>query len=621
MSLSQALSTSVSGLRTTQAALSLVAANVANAQTPGYVRKTLQQTAVSAGSTGVGVRVAAINRELDLYVQRQLRIETSGGTYADLRAEFYQRLQRVYGEPGAPNSLEAVFNKLTEALQTLATSPESMSARSIVISSAQVLAQQLNGMTSDIQTLRGDAERGLSDVTASANNAMAQIANINRQLATTTAQDASAAALLDQRDAYIAQLSELMDISVVNADNNQVNVFTNSGLQLVGTQAAQLTFNAQGTIVPGSHWDADPTKSTVGTLVLAMPHGGQFDLIANHSIRAGQIAAYIDMRDNVLVQAQAQLDEIAAGLSRSLSDKTVAGTSVSVPPQSGFDVDAGALLSGNTVNLAYTDTATGQQRRVTIVRVDDPSVLPLAATATTDPNDQVIGIDFSAGLAAAVSQLNTQFNGKIQFSSVGTTLRVLDDGAPNLTNIDSMSATHTVASLTAGSAELPFFTDGFNPYSGAITKTGVQSVGLAGRIAVNPALLANPSRLVVYSTSPQTDSADGLRPNFIFNQLTQASLSFSPESGIGSTATPYTGPISSFMRQMLSIQGEAASNAESLATGQAVVVNALQERVASTSGVNVDQEMANLITLQTAYGANARILSTVKEMIETLMRM
>jgi flagellar hook-associated protein 1 FlgK len=178
-----------------------------------------------------------------------------------------------------------------------------------------------------------------------------------------------------------------------------------------------------------------------------------------------------------------------------------------------------------------------------------------------------------------------------------------------------------VASLTAGSAELPFFTDGFNPYSGAITKTGVQSVGLAGRIAVNPALLANPSRLVVYSTSPQTDSADGLRPNFIFNQLTQASLSFSPESGIGSTATPYTGPISSFMRQMLSIQGEAASNAESLATGQAVVVTALQERVASTSGVNVDQEMANLITLQTAYGANARILSTVKEMIETLMRM
>jgi len=621
MSLSQALSTSVSGLRTTQAALSLVAANVANAQTPGYVRKTLQQTAVSAGSTGVGVRVAAINRELDLYVQRQLRIETSGGTYADLRAEFYQRLQRVYGEPGAPNSLEAVFNKLTEALQTLATSPESMSARSIVLSSAQVMAQQLNGMTSDIQALRADAERGLSDVTASANNAMAQIANINRQLATTTAQDASAAALLDQRDAYIAQLSELMDISVVNADNNQVNVFTNSGLQLVGTQAAQLTFNAQGTIMPGSHWDADPTKSTVGTLMLAMPHGGQFDLIANHSIRAGQIAAYIDMRDNVLVQAQAQLDEIAAGLSRSLSDKTVAGTSVSVPPQSGFDVDVGALLSGNTVNLAYTDTATGQQRRVTIVRVDDPSVLPLAATATTDPNDQVIGIDFSAGLAAAVSQLNTQFNGRIQFSSAGTTLRVLDDGAPNLTNIDSLSATHTVASLTAGSAELPFFTDGFNPYSGAITKTGVQSIGFAGRIAVNPALLANPSRLVVYSTSPQTDSADGLRPNFILNQLTQASLSFSPESGIGSTATPYTGPISSFMRQMLSLQGEAASNAESLATGQAVVVTALQERVASTSGVNVDQEMANLLTLQTAYGANARILSTVKEMIETLMRM
>ena len=65
------------------------------------------------------------------------------------------------------------------------------------------------------------------------------------------------------------------------------------------------------------------------------------------------------------------------------------------------------------------------------------------------------------------------------------------------------------------------------------------------------------------------------------------------------------------------MQGEAASNASSLAEGQDVVVNALQQRINEASGVNVDQEMANLIALQTAYGANARVMSAVKEMLDT----
>ncbi len=82
MSLTQALATSTAGLRTTQAALALIASNVANAETPGYVRKTLTQQTTSAGANGVSVRVGDIKRELDQYIQRQLRVETAGGSYA-----------------------------------------------------------------------------------------------------------------------------------------------------------------------------------------------------------------------------------------------------------------------------------------------------------------------------------------------------------------------------------------------------------------------------------------------------------------------------------------------------------------------------------------------------------
>src|SRR5262245_55921027 len=121
MSITQALAASLSGLHATQSGLSLVASNVANAQTPGYVRKTLDTVSSAAGDTGVSVRVVGVNRELDQYLQRQLRVETAGGAYADLRSQFYQRLQSIYGDPSSDISLESVFNSFTSAVQALVT--------------------------------------------------------------------------------------------------------------------------------------------------------------------------------------------------------------------------------------------------------------------------------------------------------------------------------------------------------------------------------------------------------------------------------------------------------------------------------------------------------------------
>ena len=618
MSLSQALSTSSAGLRTTQAALALVASNVANAETPGYVRKTLTQSTTAAGANGVSVRVAAINRELDVYLQRQLRTEASGGSYADMRAQFYSRLQRIYGEPGADATLETAFNDFASAIQALTTSPETPSARSAVISAAQVLTQQLNGMTNDIQALRSDAELGLSDAVTRANHAMSQIAAINRQLASNTSPDAAAATLLDQRDAYIDELSQLMDVRVITSDHNQVNVFTNSGIQLVGTQAAQLAFDSQGTMTAAAQWTADPATRTVGTLTLVTPTGGSVDLLASGAIRSGEIAAYVEMRDHILVEAQAQLDELAAAMASSLSDATVAGSAVTAGAQNGFDIDTAGLLAGNSIHLTYTDTATGQQHRVSIMRVDDPDALPLSNDATAQGGDTVIGVDFSAGMGAVTSALNSHFNGKVTFSNPsGSTLRILDDGAANNSTIDAVTATQTRTGFNGGSAELPFFTDVGTPYSGAITATGSQSVGLAGRLSVNAALRADPSKLVLYQAG--TPAGDSTRPDFILSRLIDSSITFSPSTGIGARESPFSGSLSSFLRQAVSVQGEAAANAASLAAGQEVVVNSLKSRVAEGSAVNIDVEMANLLSLQSAYGANARVMSVVKEMLDSLM--
>ncbi len=619
MSLSQALATAMSGLRANQAALALVSSNVANAETPGYVRKTLVQTASTTADYGSGVRIAGVNRELDAFVQAQLRTETSGAAYANIRATFLANLQGVYGDPNSTGTLESAFNGLTTALQALSTSPDSQSARLGVVNAAQTIAQQLNQASQGVQALRTSAENGLASAVTTANTAMAQIAAINKQLSG-GASDATTAALLDQRDQYITQLSQLMDIKVTTNDANQVSVFTTSGVQLVGVDAAQLSFNAQGAVTPGTVWDADPANSGLGTLTLNFPQGGSMDLIATRSIRSGAIAGYIELRDTTLVQAQAQLDQLAASLASVLSDQTVAGTPASTGGGDGFDLDLAGLQGGNVIHVSYKDNATGVTHNLSIVRVDDPSVLPLPNSATNDPNDEVLGVDFSGGMAAVTAQLNAALGSAgLQFSNPsGTTLRVLDDGAANAVDITAASTTRTVTTANSGAPQLALFTDGSAAFTGAITAGGAQQTGLAARITVNAGLVSDPSQLIAYASG--TAAGDTTRPDFILSQLTNATMYYAPKTGVGTAGAPYKGTLLNYTQQFLATQGNAAAAAQQLADGQSVVLNTLQGKMDAASGVNIDDEMAHLLALQNAYSANARVMSAVKDMYATLLQ-
>ncbi|MCE3256607.1 MAG: hypothetical protein K0Q64_690, partial [Nitrobacter vulgaris] len=336
MSLSSALSIAMSGLRANQAALSIVSGNVANANTPGYVAQTLVQDQIVTGSTGSGVRLIGVNRTLDAYVQSQLRTENAGSAYANQIAGVLGQLQNVYGTPGNDGTLEAAYNRFTSALQALSASSGNPAAQSSVLNAAQALAQQLNATTSGIQTLRSNAEQDLSVSVSQANAAMQQITQLNQKLHSLSAQDPAAATLMDQRDAAIDQLSRLMDIRVTTDGVNQTSVFTTSGIQLVGgVYASTLTFNAQSSLTANSRWNADPAKSSVGTIICQLPNGAKMDMIALQGINSGQIAADVQLRDKILVQAQNQVDQMAATLASALSDVTTSGVPVAGPP-SGF---------------------------------------------------------------------------------------------------------------------------------------------------------------------------------------------------------------------------------------------------------------------------------------------
>ncbi|WP_029583419.1 flagellar hook-associated protein FlgK [Bradyrhizobium sp. URHD0069] len=620
MSLGSALATAMSGLRANQTALSIVSSNVANSQTPGYVTRRVNQVQTLTGDVSAGVIVTGVNRELNQFVQTQLRSEMSGGAYAYQTADILNQLQSVYGTPGGAGSLEAAYSNFTTALQALSTTSGSSAARMSAVTAAQSLAQQLNATTRGIQALRSNVEQDIGISVNQANAAMTQIAHINARLQGMSATDPAAPTLMDQRDQAIDLLSQLMDIRVSTDNTNQTTVYTTNGVELVGAQASTLNFNSRGTLGANSQWNADPAKSSTGTITITLANGAVIDMIGTNSISSGQIAANVALRDKTLVQAQAQIDQLAASMASALSDKTTAGTVAPVAaPQAGFDLDLSNLSPGNTINLTYTD-ATNTRRQVTIVRVDDPAALPLP-NGGADPNNRVIGVDFSGGMASVVAQLNAALGPtNLQFSNpAGSTLRAIDNGT-NTAKLNAASVTTTVSALASGDVQLPLFTDGNSLYTGSITRDGTQQTGLAGRITVNAALLADPSKMTVYNTSPPTNAGDTKRSDFLYSQLTTGTFTYSPQTGLGTAATPLKATLSSFMQQFLSQQSNAATSASQLQQGQDVVVNALQEKLKCGSGVNIDAEMASLISLQNNYAANAHVMSVVQAMMASLMQ-
>jgi len=620
MSLYSAIGSAISGLNASQAGLDLVSRNIANANTAGYTRKTSVVADNIAGGQGIGVQVLAATRNVDSFLQAQIRTETGNSSKLDVYNKFLSQVNGMFGAPDSNSSMAASVSAMITKLQAVATSPDDPAARQTFLNSASNLASQLNSMSSQIQGLRLNAEQNISAAIDTANTQLQTIAGLNSQIAQRQATNMSVADLQDQRDAAVDKLSTLMDIKSVARDDGTIAVFTGGGQLLLDKQPVNLSFDEHTSIDATSSYNLDPTKRTVGTITL-QNGTTSVDLIASGAFRSGAISGYLDMRDKVLPQAQAQLDELASQLATSMSQETVPGTVATSGAATGFGVDTSALLSGNSVNLTYTDTPGGTEHKITFVKVMDPATLPLANTATANPNDTVVGINFNQPMAGIVADMQAALPASVVVSNPGgNIINFVDDGAAGTTDVNAVSATVTSTTLADGGTGLPLFVDGNGQkaYSGSLDNPP-QSVGFAGRIMVNSAVLADDTSLVVYSTSPQTSIGDDTRPNDLLARLGDTSRQYSSLTGIGSATTPFSGSIDGFARRIVSVQAAAAQSASDNSAAQSTVSDALQQRFDSETGVNIDNEMSNLIVFQNAYAANARVITTVKQLFDVLL--
>ena len=198
---------------------------------------------------------------------------------------------------------------------------------------------------------------------------------------------------------------------------------------------------------------------------------------------------------------------------------------------------------------------------------------------------------------------------------------MLDDGAPNRSDVTAASVTTTMSSLTSGNAQLPLFTDNGALYTGAITANGSQQTGLGGphQRQYRAARRSLAHHRLFHQSADGRGRHDAV-PTSFSTQLSTGTYRYSPQTGIGTTGAPFTGTLSNFAKQFISQQGEAATAAKQLADGQDVVLNTLQNKMNATSGVNIDDEMAHLLALQNAYSANARVMSSIKQMYDTLIQ-
>lgn len=613
MGLTSSLNMAISGMRSTQVGLNVVSQNVANADTPGYVRRTISTVESQGGYT----TSSNVQRLLDRIVQHQLWQESSAAAYTSTRADVMSKVDELYGAPGSATALDSVYNAFTSALQALKDDPSNYTTRTAVLDRANELANRLNGLSSGVQDLRRQAEAGIANGVEQINGLLGSLTSVNAKIVGSP-DSPQTAALRDQRDKIVAELSQYMDIRTSEDSRGSLSIITPSGTQLFdGKPAVTFSFDEHQNLGAGSQWSADPAQRGVGTITMRNGSGAPVDAIASKVFRSGEIAANIELRDKTLVQAQAQLDEIAAQMSSALSDREVKGTALTVGAATGFEVDLSGLKSGNTVTLDYKIQPSGETRRFTFVKVDSAASLPLPASASGDANNSVVGIDFSGDVAA---QISAAVGPGFTVANTATGISIVDDDSGgNIRDVLGLTARPTVTGLTDGSAELPFFVDGAGnaAYTGSY-EGGAQSVGFAGRIKVNPGLIADRSKLVLYDAGiPQGDTT---RPGLLLDRLTLSERNFTRASGLdGSTATS-TGTIKNFVQRVVASTGQAVEAAQRLDEGQQVALASVQSRFQEQAQVNVDEEMSTLIQLQAAYAANARIITTVKEMMDLLMR-
>lgn len=392
MTVQLALTAALSGLRTAQQQAALVSHNIANATTDGYVKRDLALSAANSAGEGDGVQVNAVTRNVDELLIRDARFATSRYTGQETRASALADYAQVLGQPQDETSVSSRLAALRQAFTQLYNMPNDDAAQSAVVSQATALAQALNSASNAAQTVRDNASDQLSTSVDAVNAALHKISDLNGQIAGMEAVGGDSGDLRDERDRLLDQVSEEIGIRTYSRDNGEVVVMTRNGQTLL-----------DGEMDP--HEDA---LTLIGNDV--MVNGVSLSDHPDTDIQSGRIMGYVQTITVDMPKAQAQLDELAAGLVRGFQQAEAD------PTQAGLFTDAGAAYgatAGLASRIAVNDAVTGAAWKVQS---------GVQATTALDAGDQTQIAKFQAVFTATRSFAATDMPSSTTLTAYATAM-------------------------------------------------------------------------------------------------------------------------------------------------------------------------------------------------------
>ena len=343
MSIGGALSNALSGLTVTSRSAEMVSNNIANALNENYARREVLMGPRSLGGTGQGVSVTGVQRTVDLVLLSDRRVAQAGTGDRQTRAQFFARLEKAIGVPGAEGALTSRVSAFESALIEAASRPESEGRLSKVADTARALARQIGSAARSVQTARADADHAIGADVDRVNAAMARVAEMNVEIRGHLSSGRDPSALMDQRQQLVDQIASVVPLREVQRDHGQIALFTTGGAVLVDGRAAQFGFTTVGVV------EADMTIASGGLSGLTL-NGLPIATSGPYStISGGTLAANFAVRDELAPAAQAKLDAVA----RDLVERFGAIDPSLAPAAPGLFTDAGAaFLPANEIGLA-----------------------------------------------------------------------------------------------------------------------------------------------------------------------------------------------------------------------------------------------------------------------------
>ena len=567
MSLTSSIQMAAASLQANDIALQVVGQNIANANTPGYLTETTNFTPGPSQTSGglvlgTGVQVLSITQQVDNFLESQLRSANSNQSSADTLKSTYTQLENIVGGLNSTSNLSSAMNQFFGAISNVLNQPGDESVMQSAVLQGQALAQSINSMADQTQQLRSSIDSQISGMAPDINRLTSQIAQLNTEIAEVTgggSSFSSANGLTDQRNQALSELSQLVNIQVNTQPDGSVSVY-NGGNYLVDEGTAQQVDVAQST---------DP-----GMMVSTLQIEG-----TNTPLQAtsGQLQGLVNSRDEVLGGFQDQLNSFAATLTNEFNK----------------------IYSGGQGTTGYTTTAS-------LNAVSDPNA-PLNSSQAGLPFTPTNG---SFQIIVTNTQTNTSTTADIPVALLGpghaTTLNSLAAEINGVSGLSAKVANGTLTiSSTSANTQFAFGTDN----SGTLAALGINTFftgSQAGNIGVNTTLLQDPTKFAASSKGVGTDTTNA--------QTLAGFLTLPLASQNGATIQTLYNNITTGVTQN-------SANATASANAADTMQSTLSSQETAISGVNIDDQVVDMMNYQEAYQASAKFISTISDLLSMLVQL